>query len=272
MSKTACWGTNRLDVEIANVYFGYGSRFDLSWYQLSLEALRVLVRYDYNYEHSYRSDVENMSWEEKYKESPMYIIFHGLSDVDCKKKAVEWFKSVISDNNKYNDPDLEFGISNLYPDRDIMGRIMKMGDTVESHVFGTRMNYKSVDMYLGGNSFYRSNFKDVGYGIRYYNEYQYQCYGCVLWKTLDDIVFLCLTYAKMLCLDAHIKYQEHDTPDNNLLYGMFNPGNERVLNVDEYDNIVKVYVTDGICRNTGLTIVFDKTKYKGWYLHQHEDN
>lgn len=53
MSRTACWGTNRLDVDIANVYMGYGSCHDMihhqHGFQVSLEALQAIVSFDYNY-------------------------------------------------------------------------------------------------------------------------------------------------------------------------------------------------------------------------------
>lgn len=53
MSKTACWGTNRLDVDVANVYMGYGSCHDMihhrHGFQVSLEALQAIVSFDYDY-------------------------------------------------------------------------------------------------------------------------------------------------------------------------------------------------------------------------------
>ena len=53
MSTTACWGTNA-SFDCAWVYFGYGSRYDMigdyhkGWW-VSLDALKVLVKYDYKF-------------------------------------------------------------------------------------------------------------------------------------------------------------------------------------------------------------------------------
>lgn len=61
MSKTACWGTNRLDVDIAEVYCGYNSCHDMCFtkhgFQVSLEALKAIVAFDFDYMHTIAMDM-----------------------------------------------------------------------------------------------------------------------------------------------------------------------------------------------------------------------
>lgn len=57
MSKTACWAFND-DTDCANVFFGYGSRWDQigsttrHGYQLSKKALKLLLYYDYPFDYT----------------------------------------------------------------------------------------------------------------------------------------------------------------------------------------------------------------------------
>ena len=78
MSKTACWGTNE-SFDCARVYFGYGSRYDLTfWYkdgiQVSLEALKVMLRYDYPLKEQCLSTWDGVSLKEQMKDSYIHII------------------------------------------------------------------------------------------------------------------------------------------------------------------------------------------------------
>lgn len=61
MSKTACWGTNRMDVDIAEVYCGYNSCHDMCFtihgFQVSLEALQAIVAFDFDYMHTIAMDI-----------------------------------------------------------------------------------------------------------------------------------------------------------------------------------------------------------------------
>lgn len=56
MSKTACWGTNRLDVDVAEVFCGYNSCHDMistsHGFQVSLEALKAIAAFDFDYIHT----------------------------------------------------------------------------------------------------------------------------------------------------------------------------------------------------------------------------
>src|SRR5580765_6325370 len=53
MNKIACWATNSLDVDVAWLYYGYGSRYDLTTqtygYWVSLEGAKCLAKYDFDY-------------------------------------------------------------------------------------------------------------------------------------------------------------------------------------------------------------------------------
>lgn len=297
MSKTACWGTNELNVDIATVHFGYGSRFDLSWFQVSLEALRVMSRYDFMYENreyplhgggknfGKKIEWEDATWEQRYEASPVFIKFDGLTEKENLEKAVEWYKSIIDDNHIYGSPEFSVryespngglhtansqgehitletawvGVPKKFPDHEIMTRIMDMHHMLESHCFGGRHSgHESIDMYLGGNSYYRSKYNDYRSGVQYYKEYQFESYAYVGWETLDDIVQECFEYAKMLC---ERKYKKEYDPD--CIFGRIESGNEKIVNVEELEHTVKVSVSDGGFVASGLAIVFDKRKYKG---------
>lgn len=283
MSKTACWATNRIDVDIAKVSFGYNSRFDLSWAQLSLEGLKIMTRYDFKYEHNFHNDDwESMSWEQRYKKSPLRISFDGLSKKDNNLKAIEWYKIIISENWKYKEPTYSItyechdggiissdingnyttnkykyiGIPKDLPDRLEMQRIFDMQDEVSAHYsfFGgscsSPESAKSVDLYLGGDSRFRFyyNFKFA----KFYPEVCFESSEEVNWNTIEEIKDLCIKFAANYFGKMYSFKSDYKTEDEIV----------SIVGVEDCQDRVFVYIRDKTCANSGIKVMFDKTVYK----------
>lgn len=92
---TACWGTNA-SFDCAWVYFGYGSRYDmindykLGWW-LSLDALKVLVKYDYPFTplHGPSSKVIHNIYEQNWHNKDNFIKNCMEDYILCEKHDIK---------------------------------------------------------------------------------------------------------------------------------------------------------------------------------------
>ena len=100
MSKTACWGTNRMDVDIAEVYCGYNSCHDMCFtkhgFQVSLEALQAIAAFDFDYMHTIAMDLypaENLThwgYERLYELGITDAMMYRAKDIIDKYKDTFW--------------------------------------------------------------------------------------------------------------------------------------------------------------------------------------
>jgi hypothetical protein len=100
MSKTACWGTNRLDIDIAEVYCGYSSCHDMCFtkfgFHVSLEALQALVAFDFDYMHTIASELypaDNLTkhgYNRLYEEGITESMMFRAKDIMDKHKDIFW--------------------------------------------------------------------------------------------------------------------------------------------------------------------------------------